>query len=370
MSISFSIDAVNSALSFIAKSIDYIKTNVVGHVADTSLTSVTKITRAEPLTVISQDCGKMEELPSICSLMLNLFASYYLQGAAIMTRVNNVEVVRVLDALNPNRDSTGFLIAGRNSVTENAIATSTEQMRFSLLKPVAEAASGESGMFNAETKFSEGNLAIGKMLNVPITTVNAEGNECTLNIPISVRLATRFLNNESLINIFTHKKMDLSLVERGRAAMEGRISFIKDFIFCQDLIKEYRRAAIKDKSGTLQEIYKRAQNNRSYGLLTKNPSLQIASSIYILSREAAMEIEGRVGAKFSSASGRQKLLKDTYAMIICVVEPEWEELQIYFNGIADATTVKFRMLKDLTGKKDVDIADVMKTLMAGQVPSF
>ena len=42
----------------------------------------------------------------------------------------------------------------------------------------------------------------------------------------------------------------------------------------------------------------------------------------------------------------------------------------YFNGIADATTVKFRMLKDLTGKKDVDIADVMKTLMAGQVPSF
>jgi len=141
-------------------------------------------------------------------------------------------------------------------------------------------------------------------------------------------------------------------------------------VFCEDLIREYRKAAMKDKSGTLQEIYRRAQNNRNYGLLTKNPSLQIASTMYVLSKEAAAAIEGKTGLRFSNPESRRKLIQDTYAMIITVIDPDWEQVSFYFNGIAQPTTLKLNMLKDTSKGKGPDIGDIMKSLLEGRAPTF
>lgn len=370
-------DAVSTTVTFIAKGLDYLKTNVAGHVVDTSLPAVTKLTRAEPLVVISQDCMNMEELPQLCSVLVNLFSSYYLQAAAIMTRVNNVEVVRVLDALNPDRDATGFLLQGRHTkATESFHTLVAENYTYSLpVQSVMVHESDRSAPGGIGTDISKGlfeynNLAVGKLINLTITSQDQEGCDRNTTIPVNIRLAPRSLNMDSLIALFTHKKMDISFWERGRAAAEGRISFIKDFVFCEDLIREYRKAAIKDKSGTLQEIYRRAQNNRNYGLLTKNPSLQIASSMYVLSKDAAMAIEGKTGLRFSNPASRVKLLQDTYAMIVAIVDPDWEQVHFYYSGISQPSTLKLNMLKDAGKGKGPDVGDIMKSLLEGRAPTF
>lgn len=367
------IQTTNAALTAVAKVIDYFKSNV-GHITDTSLTKITKLTRAEPLTVISNDCANMEALPDILQTLASIYAGYFLQAAGMMCRVNNVEVIRILDRLNPDRDSTGFLLQGRYA-TENIDTLLKSSYRYSLpTRTLALESSGSDtpmvDSVNQKTIYEMPNLAVGKLINLALAVPDecSKTGERIVNVPITVRLSPALLNEESLTYLFTHRKEDNGLVERYHSWRAGRIEFIRDMIFAEDLIREYRRAAIKDKTGTLQEIVRRANNARAFGLLTKNPSLSIASNIYVLSKDSAQMIEAKVGQRFSSVKGREKILEGTYAMIIAVVDPEWNIVTCYFNGIPQPSTFSLKSLK--SSSKGPDIGDIMKTLLEGRAPTF
>lgn len=371
------ISTTNATLTAVAKALDYFKTNIQGHFSDTSLTGITKLTRSEPLTILSQDCANLTELPDIMSSLVNIYAGYYLQTVAILTRVNDLEVVKILDRLNPDRDSSGFLLGGRYA-TESIQTLVAENYKFSLptkrvMALEAESDTTDDAMMdsaNQKTMYENHNAAVGKLINVSITVNDAaSGQPKSVNVPVSIRLSPAFLPDDTISHIFTHRKLDTGIVERFHAWRNGRIDFIRDGIFCQDLINEYRRAAIKDRTGTLNEIVRRVNNARSFGLLTKNPSLAVASNVYVLTERAAKSIEAKTGLRFNNHRDRAKLLEDTYAMIVAVVNPDWGQVSLYFNGIASHSTISLRSLK--SGKdKGPDIADIMKSLFEGNAPSF
>lgn len=366
------IEGANGAVTAVAKLIDFVKNNIAGHVSDMSMTNITKITRAEPITVVSQDCANLKDLSSIMHTLCSIYSGYFLQTVAVMTKLNNIEVVRLLDRLNPDRDATGFLLQGRQASFE-----SIENYAHSLpIQKVlsAEDASRPSGGKDTSTEagkmlYENQNLAVGKMLNVSISAMDKDDREHTVVIPVTVRLSPRVLNDESISLIFTHKKGESDIVERYHDMRAGKISGIKDMIFCEDLIREYRRAALKDTSGTLREIVRRANNARSYGVLTKNPSLAVCSNLYVISQDTANMIEAKVGQKFSSALGREKLFEGTYGMVIAVVNPEWEKVTFYINHVAAPATFKFRDL-EVKGGKSPDIENIMKAVMEGRAPVF
>lgn len=372
------IAAVNSALSTVARVVDYFKSNVAGHVTDNSLTQLTKLTRAEPMTLISQDCANLEYLTPLLNTMTSIYAGYFLQAVSMMTTaVRNIEVVRVLDALNPNRDGTGYLLQGRHDAIQNDTTKFliSESMKFSL--PIKRVMACEEAARQQDTLkviYEHENLAVGKLINVdiavPNTAPDARTPECIVTMPITIRLAPYIVNNDSLNYIFMHRKEQQSLVERYHTWRSGRISLVRDMIFCQDLIDEYRRAALKDKSGALQEITRRVNANRGYGLLTKNPSMAISTNLYVISSDAAEGMEAKLGYRFKDKAGREKIFDGTYAMIIAVVDIEREIINFYFNGIAQPSVISVRSLKSSSGKKGPDIADVMRVLMEGRAPTF
>lgn len=367
------IATTNATLGAVAKVLDYFKENVAGHLNDSSLTSITKLTRAEPLTVISNDCANLDYLPDILNALVSIYSGYILQAVSVLTRVNDVEVVRILDRINPDRDSTGFLLQGRMS-TESVHNLLASSYKYSLPTAKIMALEADRPMISQQdqkTIYETANMAVGKLINVAISTGSEADGSCkTVNIPMSVRLAPAMLNEESISMIFTHRKDDTGIVERWHSYRAGRISLIKDMIFCQDLINEYRRAAIKDRTGTLSEITRRVNNARTYGLLTNNPSLAVSSNIYILSDTSAAFIEGKTGKRFSNPKNREELLEGTYAMIIAIVSDEWNQTTFYFNGIAQPMVVKNSALKSANKGKGPDIADVMKSLLEGRAPSF
>ena len=67
---------VSAAIGAIGKAVDYVKNNVAGHAHDGAMTDVTRLTRAEPLTIISQDCGTLEVLPELLNTLTNVYRDW------------------------------------------------------------------------------------------------------------------------------------------------------------------------------------------------------------------------------------------------------------------------------------------------------
>lgn len=357
---------------------------------DNSLADMTRLTRVEPLTILSKDCINLEYMPDVMQSLLGIFSAYYLQAISVLTKINNVEVVRTLDSLNPNRDGSGLLLS-QSLANENYNGVSLESMKFSLptTRQISLEAVEPSEMVNQVA-----NLAVGKLLNVEIcynkTTTKesksttkkdtdpeeiinrkevSKGDGC-VTIPVNVRLLASVIPKNSIINLLAGNLEDNSLEERYHAWRAGRISFIKDLIFCQDLIDEKKRALINDETGTTSEILRRVNNAKKFGLLTKNPSLVSASNLFVVTEDVAKDIEYKLGGSLTNPRIRQKAFESTYAMIIVVVDREWERVSFYTRGLSTHTNLSIKEIKSINKGKGIDIADVMKALSSGMAPSF
>lgn len=361
---------VSTTVQAVAKLVNMVKTGT-NYYTTNSLAEVSKLTRVEPLTILSKDLLPLDYMPDVQNTVLNLFAAYYLQAVNIMTKVHDVEVIRMLDRLNPDRDSTGFLLSEGMSL---------ESYKHSLpMSNVARVSMEDDGAkFNLN---DVSNLALGKMLNVSIAyqpgsdpqsgTGGKQEETKTVNLQVALRLMASVVPDETIQHLLSFKSQDNSFVERYHAWRAGRISFIKDLIFAQDLIDEWKRAAIGDESNTMVEIMRRANNAKKFGLLTKNPSLVSASNIFVISEATARSVESRLGGRLSNPKIRDKAFENTYAMLLVVVDREYERVTFYTRGNASATDVSIKEIKSANKNgKGPDIGDLLKSLAIGSPLQF
>lgn len=365
-----SIAIIGSALATISqfieqfKQTDVYKTGKVAYKANAtmSLSDISKLTKVEPLTIVSKDLVSMEEMQDIQQAVLSIFTAHYLQAVNIIGSINNVEVIKALDRLNPNRDHTGFILS---QTLESVNSLSQESYKYSLPRDgvslVSEASDGGKDYDLNENV----NLSVGRLIEVKFAH-----DEGVCRIPVNIRLIVSTIPNRAISGILAKSKEDNSLVERYHAWRSGRISFIRDLVFAQDLIDEHKRATISDETRTVEAIMRRVANNRKFGLLTMNPSLATASNIFVISEEAAKEVEVALGGKLSNPSIRNKAFENTYAMIIAVVDRNWNRVTFYTRNNSEATDLSFKEIKNKSGNKGPDLLDMMKSLNMGMSASF
>ncbi len=370
---------VETLILTVGKFVSDVKNNVIGYYAPKSLTEATKLTRVEPLAIVSKDLASYEYTADIMQSVLSIFSGYYLQAVSILTKVNNVEVIKILDKLNPDRDESAFLMIGDRQASAESIAAGLstlvlENYQYTLpmrLKSMSTVAIEAKDADVQERVLESSNLSVGKLLNVDICAGNdKEGKPINVKIPVAVRLSSSLVSNSTMLHLLAYKTEDTGLVERYHSWRAGRISFIRDLIFCQDLIDEYRRAMHGDESGTIQEIIRRVNNSKKYGLLTQNPSLVSASNIFVISENNAVELEQKLGGKLSNKRVRDKAFENTYAMLIVVVDRDYERVTIYSRGIDAATDVSMKEIRQASQKNGIDIGDVLKSMSSGNPVSF
>src|ERR1035437_1041909 len=76
-----------------------------------SLIDASSAARVEPLCIVSGDCIHLEYLPDVLQSLQSIFTGYYLQAIAMTAEVGDVKVVKLLDALNPNRNASVFSLS-------------------------------------------------------------------------------------------------------------------------------------------------------------------------------------------------------------------------------------------------------------------
>ncbi len=375
-----------SPMSVIATIADVVKdvNNVRSYYKDRALTDIAQVTRVEPITVITKDLMSVEYLPDVLNTVVNVFAGYYLQAVSLLANIDNVKVLRVLDRLNPDRSVETALLT-----VESHKFQMQEEYKYRLPRLSLEESMEvklDRNVFSKAVIDEASNLAVGKLINVTIrvggTARDAEGNIITdskgkavedtrsVTVPVSIRLAPALLPVDSVVHLLTLKKDDISFFERWHQWRAGRISFIKDLIFCQDLLNAHRKALMQDDSGVYQEIVRRNAQAKRLGLLTANPSLASASSIFVISEEAAKRVEYELGGSLDNPRIRDKAFGNTFSMILVVVDRAMEFVTFYYRNVGASAEVSVRGLKSLNKRNGVDIADVMKALLQNNAPTF
>ncbi len=363
-----------------------------------SLIEATRSARVEPLTLISKNCSSLEYLPDVSQGLLDLFIGYYLQAVSLLATIDNVRVARLLDKLNPDRDLNDVMLfeSYKNKFVmmeecyrfKLPMAQSDKEffnvslnyamekslMDLSVSTPEADdteqdlitAGNYREGRNTAQTLRETADLSVGKLINITITM-----NQEEVTVPVSFRLASTLAPFSVIDKICTYHTDDNTFVERFHAWRSGRIGLIRDMILCQDLIDEKKRMLMEDKENIFSEIIKRVNNNKKYGLLSDNPSLATASNIFVITSEEANDIGAKLGGKFGSKLVMRKIFDNSYAMIIVVIDRDWEMVSYYSRGITHPTQVSVKDIKKRAKKENgTELMSILKSYNLGNTPSI
>ena len=220
--------------------------------------------------------------------------------------------------------------------------------------------------------FEKLGAAIGKVIEVKFTVKREGEREAQeVSIPVVVKLDTMVMPSDVIDAILTMNEQEISFTSRFKAAIAGRISFIKDFILCSDLIKTQKKTMIKDPTGYYNQLLRRINNSRIYSVLSGNISLAGISSIFVISEEDEAEIQKRIGGKLTNEKTREIVFDNISAMAIVVVDRSWERVTIYIRDINGFSQNSFEDFKSAADKNSgVQIQDILKSFTLGNNPVF
>lgn len=332
-----------------------------------SLVEFTKSTRVEPVTLVDQILVTNPVLTDVLQSLSSIFAAYYLQAIALTNKIGGVEVIRRLDPLNPNRDVLGNTTGFIGSVT-------TEDFRYTLPVPGESyglEAYGDLGNSSAQpaskldSLTQATNLSVGKLLEVEVSN-----GQNKAKIPVALRLIVSIIATDTLVHTLSLKSKDVSVKERYHAWRAGALSTIKDMILCQDLIDEHRKSLIKDTSGIYRASTTRSNKNVLSALLSGQPSIATASNIVVISDRAAKQLEVAVNGKLKDYATREKIFKDSYVMLMAVVDTQWEQVVIYHRSIDQFTQLSFRDIKSSSKDNNIDIGKILQSLLTGSAANL
>lgn len=361
-----------------------------------SIADINKIARVEPVTVISNDLAAQPEMYDICHGILNIYTAYYLQAIAILSAdLQDVRILKILDKTNPDRDIKTMLASGYTSYESANVSTlSLESVKLNLNKSKSlrlltseqvneqidqDMTTGSPKMdnhvFQKVEYLDKLPTAVGKLVEVKFAfnCIMDKGkkvcNEAV--IPVLVKLDTMLMPSDVLNSIVASNTDEITFGSRFRDAISGRIGFIKDFILCSDLVKAQKKTMMKDPTNIYSQILKRINSSRFYSALTGNISLAGISSVFILSEENEKHIQSRIGGKLTNKTTRDIIFENTSAMMVAVVDREWERVTIYIrdtDGYSQSTFKDFQVMSNKDSGNN--IADILKAFSLGHAPSF
>lgn len=389
--------------------------------------------RVEPITLIDSALGQYEDLFKILGTLNNLFAAYYMQATSSMINVSAMRLLRDIDSLRPNRDMNAAIYdfveqtaqqhhGDNKTLNQRAEGRILEVVGESLSLPVpdnqnhlvrvvvTESADGkpvmrhatkeEQAQFEKASKAAAANMAkqeydqkmkelnaagkvgsssttmTGDLLDAPnlavgrIFEVTADYGQGKVTIQVLVSLSTLLSSSANLVDIYSTGGELRSFKERWHGWRSGQLRFVEDIIFCQDIIENHKRTAVKDNTGVYLLNRERDTSNRVTALLTGKASIGTASGISIFSAPTMKKLEAAVGGKMDNFATREKVFKRTFTMVLVVVDTEWDMVTVYHRGISKVTSMPVAEFAKSKTKGGSDVSDIVKLFLSGTAPTL
>lgn len=274
-----------------------------------------------------------------------------LQGTLAM----GVKVENVIGTINPNRG--GMLsLAGCESLDNNIPAPGAAK------NPPPEFDSVQIGGKTVTDLAEYTPLAVGKTV---VATLHGEnGNK--IDFPLTFRQIPVPFPNKELKRIFSAAKMEEGFFGRLLMAKTNEITY-PEFLTGKDIVKENFRIKNEEMTGYYKEALKRESNNRVAAIRTGLVSMNTLANSFIISQDAATQLELEIGKRFSNASARRDIFKAVKANTIVICNEDRGIFTFYTHG-NDMPEVYTRKDIAIKSKKDTgsnSLADLVKLLNGG-----
>lgn len=209
----------------------------------------------------------------------------------------------------------------------------------------------------------DSSLAVGKMLDL---TVSFDGNLIT--IPIQATLVPKLIDPMDLVSTSKYTSVDQSLKARYHALRAGQISFWKDFLFAQDLIKMDRKALFADKTGLLNT---RSQATKAIvaGMVSGRGSPNAISAMQIISEETAAMVGKAIRGDLHKAGDRNRFFAGNVLMGLVIVNTTMQRFTIYERGKSDGASFTLDEIKTVKSQGN-DLEATLKAYRLGSSTSL
>ena len=377
---------------------------------ETSFSEFTRAANLEPRVMVEDTLKTLPQLPKFLMGLTNIYTAYYLQAISLTATINDVSVISILDKFNPNREaSLSKLLKNINTAKKDKSSAygkfSKESYAYVLpnynnygIVPVNMQKSLEADVAklveakdeaDAEEKAKKAkedlekekihynvssglkniqeadNLAVGRLVQVKLTQ-----NDQSYEVPVAVRVRPMFVPKPIMRELVALGDVKESWSERWHKMRSGEISFISDWIFQSDVINHKRKLLALDKQGLYRELINRRKNNKLAALTSGHVSLGSASSFIVISAQTAREVELTTGQSLTNAAFRTKVFGENSAMMILIIDTEWERVVTYTRGINGGVDYSFKDFEGFGKGNGPDITEIMKAYALGNNPRF
>lgn len=209
-------------------------------------------------------------------------------------------------------------------------------------------------------------IATGELFNVTLT--NPEHPEKSIQVPILMQMLP-LLVPSSIGAHLIDREVSPALWQRWTEMKTGEKSFWSDFIGQKDILA--RRSVPNDPEAARvlktfldtiknKDAYSRADiaSNRSTGDMSKN----LPNSVMIFSDDTVQEAYLSSGLDLRNSNDRDRYFRDTYTMIIAIINPSHQRIEIAFNGIPGIVDISYSDLKPK--QKNFDPTDLVASIAA------
>lgn len=342
-----------------------------------NIAEVSDMTALTPIALMGGDllsALETETLHNINQFQLSMYAALWIKAASILLASSDGTVgeTTVTEILAPLSDR-------RPRVRGDSLLTKFSDFLTDLsLEGMDTYVGSPSGSlldeFDAE-EYKEAelnkptNLAVGKVIYVPLTFNASNKKPKEVKIPVTITLKPNVVDPNFLARLlaaFIGK--DQSIMGRWNRWMAGEIDGNLTYLLGLDIIREDRRLRIEDKEGLFTLI----KDNRSRGTIHtawkgKKMNYNVASNMVLISDVSARQLETAMRGKFNDRRVRELFFKEVGCMMVSIVNTTLDTMTVYLAGQDTKGTYHLSDLKQKsTNGGPNDIQAMLKSFQLGQ----
>lgn len=222
-----------------------------------------------------------------------------------------------------------------------------------------------------------GTIPQGRIVEVTFQNPENPQHEATVNLLIQMY---PYIIKPTLSVEFIKLNALPSLLQRYTQWRAGEIKFWRDLILHMDLIANKRKVMVNDSDNLLYDYLNTQFKKRRRSIISfwnaltsgqKSGERNIANSVLIFSEETVARAKVEVGFDLHNANDRSTYFDHTFSMMIFVVDPMYNRVTLYINGIESTGTYTFDQFKPKGRGNDVgDLAKILEAVSKGGAPRF